>query len=113
MEGHFEDASIKFKDVRSDFMLNFNNNYFKDSRHKQINNLANLMKYLPYELNQKYSNLALQTNDYIQASFFRENYSQIVKCIDSSFEIDTGKKLTVMMVLFPDELEVIMFIIFS
>jgi hypothetical protein len=106
MEGGFEDASIKFKEIRSDFILKFNSNYFKDSKHKQIHNLANLIRYMPYELNQKYSNLALQTNDYIQASFFRENYSQINKCIDSSFDQDTGKKLSVLVALFPDEVEV-------
>jgi hypothetical protein len=107
MEGNFEDASLKFKDIRSDFILKFNTSFFKESKHIQINNLANLINYLPYELNSKHSNFALQTNDYIQACYFRENSSQINKCIDSSFEQDTGKKLTVMIALFPNEVEVI------
>jgi hypothetical protein len=106
MEGNFEDASIKYKDIRSDFMLKYNTSYFKDSKFKEIYNIANLIHFLPYELNNKYSNLALQTNDYIQASYFRENQSAIKRCIDSSFEHDTGKKITVMIAFFPNELEV-------
>jgi hypothetical protein len=106
MEGNFEDASIKFKDIRSDFLLKYNTGYFKESRFQEIYKLATLTHYLPYELNQKYSNLALQTNDYIQASYFRENHSEIKRCIDSSFDHDTGKKITVIIALFPNELEV-------
>ena len=105
MEGNFEDASLKFKEIRSDYIMNYNINFFKESKHKEITNLANFIHYLPYELNSKHSNFGLQTNEYIQASYFRENYSQIKKCIDSSFEQDTGKKLTVLIALFPNEVE--------
>jgi hypothetical protein len=106
LEGIFEDTSIKNKDLRKDFILNFHKDYFKESKHTEIYNLAQLITHLPYELNLKYSNLALQTNDYIQASYFRENHSYIKQVIDSSFKTDTGRKITVMIVLFPNEVEV-------
>ena len=51
----------------------------------------------------KYPIFQLQINDYIQCSYFRENFSYIGKCYDSSFDHDTGKKLTYLIVLFPNE----------
>jgi hypothetical protein len=106
LEGFFEDTSVKNKDIRRDFILNFHKDYFKESKHKELHNLAQLITYLPYELNLKYSNLALQTNDYIQASYFREYHSYIKQVVDSSFKTDTGRKITVMIILFPNEVEV-------
>lgn len=106
LEGHYEDSAIKTKDVRSDFIFKFAYNFFKDTKHKEINDFARYLYYLPYELNQKYSYFSLQTNDYIQASYFRENYSCVNLSVDSSFATDTGKKITVMFILFPDELEI-------
>ncbi len=64
---------------------------------------------MPYELNMKYSNFALQTNDYLQVSYFRENYSFIKQSIDSSFINDTGRKITYMLILFPFDVEVIVY----
>lgn len=94
------------KDARSDFLFRYHFNFFKNAKHTILNELSSMIYLLPYELNKKYPNFALQTNEYIQASFFRENYSYINKNIDSSFSVDTGKKITAMIVLFPDELEV-------
>ena len=58
---------------------------------------------MPYELNMKNPQFQLQVNDYIQVSFFRENYSEIQKIMESSMDYDTGKKLTYLIVLFPNE----------
>ena len=53
----------------------------------------------------KYPIFQLQINDYIQCSYFRENFSYIGKCYDSSFNNDTGKKFTYVVVLFPEEIK--------
>ena len=100
-EGLFEQ---KFNDdCRTDFMFNFHVNYFKDSKYKLICSLAEAVYSMPYELNMKYQNFQLQVNDYMQASFFRPNYSEIKKIKESSMKYDTGKKLTYLIVLFPNE----------
>ena len=110
LENLFENSSLRlgFKEAtRTDFMLRFNYNYFKTSKFKSINNFANIVRYLPYELNKHFPNFSLQTNDYLQASYFQEDYSFIDMTVDSSFEegFDTGKKITAMFILFPNELE--------
>jgi hypothetical protein len=107
MEGNFEDSSLKMKDFRSDFIYKHNYQYFKNSKHKTINEFANLVYHFPFELNKKFPEFQLQTNDYIQASFFRENHSCLNRIYDSSFKEghDSGKKLTLLFVLFPEKLE--------
>ena len=100
-EGLFEE---KVNDTtRSDFIFNFHINYFKESKFKLVNNLTEAIYSMPYELNMKNPQFQLQVNDYIQASFFRPNYSEIKKIMESSMEYDTGKKLTYLIVLFPNE----------
>ena len=99
-EGLFEE---KFNSGRTDFMFNFNINYFKESKFKIVNNLTEAIYSMPYELNMKNPQFQLQVNDYIQASFFRPKYSEIQKIMESSMEYDTGKKLTFLIVLFPNE----------
>ena len=105
MEGLFEDESINDNLNRSDYVLNFSINYFEKSKHKIVSTLTQAIYAIPFELNMKYPIFQLQINDYIQCSYFRENFSYIGKCYDSSFDHDTGKKLTYMVVLFPDEVE--------
>jgi len=105
-EGYFEDISQKVQ-TRNDFIYKYNLNFFKKSKHQQISEFSNWIYYLPFELNSKLPNLSLQTNDYVIISYFRENYSQINSNIDSSFINDTGKKITVIMPIFPRDLEVI------
>ena len=51
----------------------------------------------------KNSEFQLQINDYFQASYFRPNYSEVKNTMDSSMDYDTGKKLTFLLVLFPNE----------
>jgi hypothetical protein len=100
-EGLFEE---KVNDTtRSDFIFNFHINYFKESKFKIVNNLTEAIYSMAYELNMKNPQFQLQVNDYLQASFFRPNYSQIKKIMESSMEYDTGKKLTYLIVLFPNE----------
>ena len=106
IEGHFEDSNINNKNIRTDYFFKFHKNYFKDSKHPGLDDIANLICHIPYELNMKYSNFALQISDYIQVSYFRENYSFIKKTIDSSFVNDTGRKITYMVILFPSDVEV-------
>ena len=105
MEGIFEDNSAKEGTHRTDFLLNFNINYFEKSKHKIITTLTHSIYALPFELNMKYPNFQLQTNDYIQLVYFRENFSFIGKSFDCSLKFDTGKKLIYFVVLFPDEVE--------
>jgi hypothetical protein len=107
LEGNFEDTSLKLNGIRSDFMFKYPYGYFKKSKHIDLNEFSNLIYFLPFEFNKHYSNFQLQTNDYIQASFFRENYSCINECMDASLieGKDTGKKLTAVFVLFPEDLE--------
>ena len=88
---------------RTDFILNFHINYFKGSKFKIVSNLSEAIYSLPYELNMKNPEFQLQINDYIQTSFFRPNYSEIKETMDSSLDYDTGKKLTFLLVLFPDD----------
>ena len=88
---------------RTDFILNFHINYFKESKFKIVSNLSEAIYSLPYELNMKNPEFQLQINDYIQTSFFRPNYSEIKETMDSSLDYDTGKKLTFLLVLFPDD----------
>jgi len=107
-EGYFEDISLKVEG-RKDLIYKYNVNFFKNTKHKQINDFSNLLYCLPFELNSKLPNLSLQTNDYILISFFRENHSHIKKNIDSSFYNDTGKKVTVIIPIFSRDLEVIKF----
>ena len=80
--------------------------YLQKSRHKNLNELSNIMYYLPFELNNKNPLFSLQTNEYLQISYFKENSSGINLMMDSSFEKDTGKKLSVMIFVFPKNLEV-------
>lgn len=87
-------------------MLNYHGEYFKKSKFNQINEISWLIRYLPYELNKKFPLFSLQINDYIQASYFRENFSYVGRNFDSSFDKDTGKKLTCMIILFPEDLEI-------
>ena len=100
-EGLFEEKINNAS--RTDFIFNFHINYFKESKFKLVNNLTEAIYCMPYELNMKNPQFQLQVNDYIQASFFRENYSEIQKIMESSMEYDTGKKLTYLIVLFPNE----------
>ena len=100
-EGLFEEKVNN--ENRTDFMFNFHINYFKESKFKIINSLTEAIYSMPYELNMKNPEFQLQVNDYIQASFFRPNYSEIKKSMESSMEYDTGKKLTYLIVLFPNE----------
>lgn len=104
-EGYFEDISLKVEG-RKDFIYKYNINFFKNTKHKQINDFSNLLYCLPFELNSKLPNLSLQTNDYILISYFRENHSLIKKNIDSSFENDTGKKINAILPIFSRDLEV-------
>ena len=100
-EGLFEEKVNNAN--RTDFIFNFHINYFKESKFKLVNNLTEAIYSMPYELNMKNTEFQLQVNDYIQASFFRPNYSEIHKVMESSMEYDTGKKLTYFIVLFPNE----------
>ncbi len=105
-EGYFEDISLKFQG-RKDLIYKYNINFFKNSKHKQINEFSNLLYCLPFELNSKLPILSLQTNDYILLSYFRENHSLIMNNIDSSFDNDTGKKITAIVPIFSRDLEVL------
>lgn len=107
MEGNFEDNSMKMQEIRTDFIFKHSFKFFKNTKHKTIDEFCNYLYCLPFELNKKFPILQLQTNDYIQASYFRENESRIIKMVDSSFKegLDTGKKFTVIFALFPDNLE--------
>ena len=100
-EGLFEEKINNSN--RTDFVFNFHINYFKESKFKIVNNLTEAIYAMPYELNMKNPQFQLQVNDYIQASFFRPNYSEIQKIMESSMDYDTGKKLTYLIVLFPNE----------
>ena len=100
-EGLFEEKSNV--ENRTDFIFNFHINYFKESKFKIVTNLTEAIYSLPYELNMKNPEFQLQINDYIQASFFRPNYSEVKTTMDSSMDYDTGKKLTFLLVLFPNE----------
>ena len=104
-EGYFEDISIKIPH-RKDLIYKFNLNYFKNSKHKQLSELCNLIYFLPFELNSKHPNLSLQTNDYLIASYFQETSGSIKMNIDSSFDNDTGKKITIIIPIFSRDLEV-------
>lgn len=110
LEGHLDDQ-LALKDIRTDLMLNMHFKYLNKSKHNNLNQLSNLLYYLPFELNNKNPLFSLQTNEYLQISYFRENTSSINLMMDSSFEKDTGKKLTVMIFVFPKELEVRLFLI--
>ena len=101
-EGLFEEKPNM--ETRTDFIFNFHINYFKESKFKIVTNLTEAINSLPYELNMKNPEFQLQINDYIQASFFRPNYSEIKSTMDSSLDYDTGKKLTFLLVLFPNEI---------
>ena len=101
-EGLFEEKTNM--ETRTDFIFNFHINYFKESKFKIVTNLTEAIYSLPYELNMKNPEFQLQINDYIQASFFRPNYSEIKSTMDSSLDYDTGKKLTFLLVLFPNEI---------
>lgn len=105
MEGLFEDESAKDNTHRADFLFNFHINYFDKSKHKVISELSQIIYALPFELNKKYPLFSLQINEYVQCSYFRENHSYVNMTCDSSFDNDTGKKLTYLLVLFPDEVE--------
>ena len=105
MEGVFEDESSKEGVHRADFILNFHINYFEKSKHKIITELSQSIYALPFELNKNFPNFQLQVNDYVQCAYFRENFSYVDKNYDSSFFHDTGKKLTYIVILFPDEVE--------
>ena len=101
-EGLFEEKPNM--ETRTDFIFNFHINYFKESKFKIVTNLTEAIYSLPYELNMKNPEFQLQINDYIQTSFFRPNYSEIKSTMDSSLDYDTGKKLTFLLVLFPNEI---------
>ena len=101
-EGLFEEKPNM--ETRTDFIFNFHINYFKESKFKIVTNLTEAIYSLPYELNMKNPEFQLQINDYIQASFFRPNYSEVKSTMDSSLDYDTGKKLTFLLVLFPNEI---------
>ena len=101
-EGLFEEKTNM--ETRTDFIFNFHINYFKESKFKIVTNLTEAIYSLPYELNMKNPEFQLQINDYIQTSFFRPNYSEIKSTMDSSLDYDTGKKLTFLLVLFPNEI---------
>ena len=101
-EGLFEEKPNM--ETRTDFIFNFHINYFKESKFKTVTNLTEAIYSLPYELNMKNPEFQLQINDYIQTSFFRPNYSEIKSTMDSSLDYDTGKKLTFLLVLFPNEI---------
>lgn len=107
-ENNFEDISLKNPN-RKDFIFKFNMNYFKNSKHRQIAEICSLLYYLPFELNSKLPILSLQTNEYLIASYFRENYGSIKMNLDSSFDHDSGKKISVVIPLFSRDLEVIDF----
>ena len=84
-------------------MFNFHINYFKESKFKLVCSLTEAIYSMPYELNMKNPQFQLQVNNYIQASSFRLNYSEVKKIMESSMEYDIGKKLTFLIVLFPNE----------
>lgn len=105
LEGHFEDYSNNESFKRTDFLLSYHINFFDNTKHQIISKISQMIYALPFELNMKYPNFQLQTNDYFQCSYFRENHSYINKTYESSFNNDTGKKLTYMLVLFSNETE--------
>ena len=100
IEGLFEDESIKDNLNRSDYVLNFNINYFEQSKHKIVSTLTQAIYAIPFELNMKYPIFQLQINDYIQCSYFRENFSFIGKYNYSSFNNDIGKNALMLLFYF-------------
>lgn len=100
----FEDQ--KLSNTRSDHIFKYSTAFFKNSKHKEIFSFSQLLYYLPYQLNYLNFSFCLQVNDYIMISYFKDNCSSISAVKDSSFENDTGKKLTAMVVLFPEDLDV-------
>jgi hypothetical protein len=77
MQGEFEDESIKDNNHRSDFIFNFHINFFEKSKHKLITKLTHCLYALPFELNNNYPTFQCQVNDYVQCSYFRENFSYV------------------------------------
>ena len=55
---------------------------------------------ITFELNMKYPIFQLQINDYIQCSYFRENFSFIGKYNYSSFNNDIGKNALMLLFYF-------------
>jgi hypothetical protein len=104
LENHFEENKTQY---RSEYVLKFSCSYFKNSKHTQIAQIAQLLYYIPYELNAKYENFCLQTNEYMTCSYFKNKEGFINMVMDSNMKsnLDTGKKITFMIILFPDELE--------
>ena len=90
------------------FTLKYNKEFFKNSKFQNAYNLSKYLYYLPFELNSKNSEFSFQTNDYMQISYFKANNSFKKFSLDSSFDIkyDTGKKLSVVIFLFPKEIKI-------
>lgn len=102
LEGKFE--TIEITQYKC-FTLKYNKNFFSQSKFNNLNQLSKVITYLPYELNMKFQEFSLQVSDYINIFLFKSNESLFDYTIDSSLNknYDSGKKLTVGFVLFPND----------
>jgi len=104
LEGKFE--TIELSHLKC-FQLKYNKNFFSTSKKfNNLNQFSNEVVYLPYELNMKFQEFSLQVSDYINIFLFKAKHSLFDYTIDSSLNrnYDSGKKLTVGFILFPNEL---------
>jgi len=103
LEGRF--TTIE-QDKMNTFVMKYNKAFFKDTKFENIHNLSTYICYLPFELNSKNPNLSLQTNDYMQITYFKKNTSYAKFTMDSHIDskYDTGKKISLLFFLFPKEL---------
>lgn len=104
LEGRFETYETG---STSCFMLKYHKNFFAKTRFHNLHGLTTNVCLLPYEFNLKYQNLALQVNDYMHILLFKLNSKQDY-LFDSSMDrkLDTGKKITVIFVIFPKEVKI-------
>lgn len=88
-------------------MFKFNKSFFNNTKFTNLHCLSNLISLFPFELNSKYSCFSLQTNDYLQIMYFKESDSKTEYVMDSSMDklYDTGKKITVIFIVFPNEVK--------
>lgn len=101
------DLSLVTKGDRTDHQFKHHYKFFDSSKFNSLKELSHLIYHLPFQLNYQYNNLCLQVNEYICASYFRKDSSKVAETRDSSFETDTGKKLTAMLFVFPESVAVI------
>ena len=104
-EGRFE--TLDLNNLKC-FALKFHKDFFQKSRFSNAEKLAKMLCYLPYELNLKFQEFSLQVSDYIQYLYFKKDSKHLFDFTrDSSIDkkYDTGKKITLIFVLFPDELK--------